>query len=212
MLIEWGVPEDRFHHVPHGLDHGPFASLGREPRRDGPLRIGFLGTYAPHKGLDVLVRAVAGLPAGMIELLAHGPPGQPADFADRCRELAGEASVSIEGPLPRTDVPRFLAEIDLLCMPSVWNECQPLIILESFLAGTPCLVSNLGGMAELVEEGRGGGRAVAGDVEDWRGILRALVEEEGKLEAWRQSIPRVPDVEEHAGRLEAIYAELLGGE
>ena len=60
------------------------------------------------------------------------------------------------GELERERVPRLLCELDLLVVPSIWFENAPLVIHEALATGTPLLVSRIGGMAELVDEGRTG--------------------------------------------------------
>ncbi len=49
-----------------------------------------------------------------------------------------------------------LASYDATVVPSQWLETGPLIVLESFAAGTPVIGSNLGGVAELVSHDRDG--------------------------------------------------------
>ena len=52
--------------------------------------------------------------------------------------------------------PAFLSRIDVLAVPSQWLETGPLVVLEAFAAGTPVIGSDLGGIRELVSDGRDG--------------------------------------------------------
>ncbi|MCA9319273.1 MAG: glycosyltransferase, partial [Planctomycetes bacterium] len=176
----WGLSDtDRFRHLPQGLSREGFSPRTTRPgSQDGPLRVGFLGTYAPHKGPQILVEATRHLAPGTITLRMHGPVGGDPAFRARLEDSRPrDGSIELGPRLDRAQVAAFLAEIDVLAMPSLWYECQPLGILESFFVGTPVLVSDLGGMAELVEDGKGGRRAKPGDAEAW---ARALI-------AWRGS-------------------------
>ena len=209
-VVRDSSPALRRLHIPHGMDPGAFSAASGG-RTAGPLRVGFLGTVAPHKGPRVLIEAAARLPEESLRLVLHGPDASPRSYADGCRARAASLPhVSMRGPLPRGKVPEFLGTLDVLCMPSLWFECQPLSLLEARLAGVPVLVSDLGGMAELVEEGKGGGRVRVGDVEAWAGRLAELSNDRERLRAWRASIPPVPTLTEHVGTLAALYAELVG--
>lgn len=205
-VVGWGVPEESIVRIPQGLDPTPFATVKRTPAADGRVRLGFIGTIAPHKGVDVLVRAALEVDPQRVTLDVWGPDRQHAEYGAECRALAGEAPhIRFHGPLSRQDVPSAHERIDVLCVPSLWNECCPLTIQEAFMSGMPAVVSDLGGMSELVEEGIGGLRAVPGDVHDWRRVLARLAEEPGLLEALRASVPRVPTLDEHIGELMTVY-------
>ena len=48
------------------------------------------------------------------------------------------------------------AQIDVLVVPSLWLENSPLVIHEAFMAGIPVVGARIGGIADLVEDGRSG--------------------------------------------------------
>jgi len=207
-LVRWGVEEARIRHVPQGLDEAPFRDRPRpSPRTDGPLRLGFLGTLAPHKGAHVLLEAVEGLPADSYELHIYGPSGSDRAYMEQLRaHIARLPAVHLHEPVPRAELAKTFAALDLVCVPSLWFECCPLVIQEAFLCGTPCLVSDLGGMAELVRPGVGGLRARPGDPGDWRRVLAGLLGDRAGLAQLRASLPAVPSFEQHVEALESLYA------
>ena len=105
-------------------------------------------------------------------------------------------------------MPRAHAAIDLLVVPSVWFENSPLVIHEALAAGTPLLVSDLGGMAELVEEGRGGWRFRTGDAQELADRLAALLADRSPLDTILASRPTIPTFAQHAREVEALYEVL----
>jgi len=50
----------------------------------------------------------------------------------------------------------FLPEIDVLVVPSVWDEPLPTVVVEAFTHGVPVIGSRRGGIPELIEDGRTG--------------------------------------------------------
>lgn len=208
-FVAWGLPPERIRRVPQGLDPTPFAAVRHRPAEDGRIRLGFLGTIAPHKGVADLVAAVRRLPGDRVRLTVHGPGDQFPDYLADCRRAAaGAEHIAILGPLSRAEVPRAYDDLDVLCVPSRWDECCPLTIQEAFLAGTPCVVSGRGGMAELVDDGVDGLHARSGDVDDWERVLRRLLDEPALLPRLRAGIRPVRTADQHVQDLLALYRDL----
>ena len=167
-FVAWGVPRERIEHAPNGLELGAYAGFRREAATDGRLRVAFLGTLAPHKGPHVLLDAWAALDATLRArgvLTLYGPGRHFPAYVAELERRAREVGATLAGPLARADVPRAFAAIDLLVVPSTWYENMPLTLLEARVTRTPVLASDLGGMRELVEEGRHGWRFPSGDAQ-----------------------------------------------
>jgi glycosyltransferase involved in cell wall biosynthesis len=204
-VVAQGYPAERIRVVPQGLDPVDFAAVRREPSR-GRLRLGFVGTLAPHKGVHVLVDAVRRLPPERIELRLWGPSSSHRDYAAQVRESArGHGHIHFLPALAKQDVPQAYRRIDVSCVPSLWNECCPLTILESLQARVPCVVSGRGGMAELIEDGVNGLHARPGDAADWERVLRRLIDEPQLLERLERGIRPVRTMQEHAAQIFSLY-------
>lgn len=206
-LIRWGLPEDRVEHLGTGLAEGdiPLRS-GRSER----VRVRFLGSLIPSKGAHVLVEAWGAMSAearARAELTLFGPLGHDAQYTSELERCAEAAGVNLGGVLSREEVALELAQSDLVCLPSLWFENLPLVVLEARAAGVPLLVSDLGGLAEAVREPVGGWRFPAGDVSALTKKLEDLLLNPERLEA--VEIPPAPSAEVHFNRLFAVYAEVL---
>ena len=121
-----------------------------------PLRIGYVGTLVWHKGVHVLIDAVRGLPSGR---LRAEDLRQSRVFPDYYRDLRARAAglpVRFMGAFDRERVADVYAQIDVLVVPSLWLENSPLVIHEAFMAGVPVVGARIGGIADLVEDGRTG--------------------------------------------------------
>ncbi|GAJ18088.1 unnamed protein product, partial [marine sediment metagenome] len=66
--------------------------------------------------------------------------------------------------------------MDVLVYPSIWYENQPIAILEALLAKIPIVASNLGGMAEIVQDGVTGLLFEAGNTEDLSQKMVSLID------------------------------------
>jgi glycosyltransferase involved in cell wall biosynthesis len=187
-LARHGVAPDRIRLVPYGLDLGRLAGLRERPA--GPVVFGFFGTIAPHKGVHLLLEALAGAPGLPVRVVLRGRLDDFPDYAARiAAAAASDGRVSLGGPFAPGELGAALSEVDALVVPSLWHENTPFVALEAMAAGRPVLASDRGGLAEIVGEGRGGALVPAGDA---AALARALAHwsDPRALERARQGLPR----------------------
>lgn len=117
---------------------------------EGTLRFGFIGTLAPAKGIELLLEAYASLTPGRHSLCVAGR-GEPE--YERHLQARASADIVFMGNVAAAD---FFPAIDVLVVPSLWHEPLGMVIVEAFMHGVPVLASRVGGIPELVEDGRNG--------------------------------------------------------
>jgi glycosyltransferase involved in cell wall biosynthesis len=114
----------------------------------------FAGGGVHNKGADVVTRAIPGLLAAIPDLqFVIAGPGEPEYFQEWARYAP---AVRVVGKIPFNEMRSLFAAADLTLMASVWPENAPMTILENYQVGTPVLASAVGGIPELVEEGKTG--------------------------------------------------------
>ena len=172
-----GVPAERIHVVENGVDTDALRDLP-PPATDGPLRIGYLGTLIPSKGLDTLVAAQQALPKGTTTLTIHGnhvPYHGDEGFLDRVfKDLPPDADITYHGPYQTSDLPRLLADIDVLVAPALWHEAFGLTVREALAAGRPVVVNRVGGLQDAVTDGVEGRIVEPGDIPQLTAVLAKL--------------------------------------
>lgn len=136
-----------------------------------PLRLGFMGRLDPSKGLENLIDAVRRLPEGAA-LLSIAGTGKP-DYTEALHVRAlGAPAISFVG---HAAPPAFFPSIDLLVIPSVWEDPFPRVFHEALAYGVPSLATPLGGLSEVVEHGRNGFLVAGTDAEALFTSLSTLV-------------------------------------
>jgi GT2 family glycosyltransferase/glycosyltransferase involved in cell wall biosynthesis len=196
-FVQFGVAADRITVAGYGFNHTLFPRVERVPSTR--LRIGFLGSLMVSKGPHVLLEAVARLPPGAVSVDLFGAyTAYHGD--DRYRRplesLLKQDGVRAHGTIGHDQVGQALASVDILVVPSIWPENSPLVIQEAFLAGVPVVASRIGGIPEVVDDGRDGLLFRAGDAEDLARVLTRLLREPELLETLRAGIPRVRTIED----------------
>ncbi|MGV9646321.1 glycogen synthase [Streptomyces sp. NPDC004822] len=186
---------DRVHVVHNGID----TTLYRpDPRTDVLARFGidadrpyvlFVGRITRQKGVPHLLRAVRHIdPAAQVVLCAGAPdtPEIDREFRDLYEELSRvRAGVHwIPQMLPRPEVIQLLTHAAVFVCPSVY-EPLGIVNLEAMACGTPVVASRVGGIPEVVEDGRTG-LLVPLDDDFEAGLARALDTLVGDREAARR--------------------------
>jgi glycosyltransferase involved in cell wall biosynthesis len=207
-----GLPAGRTVRVlPYGVETGFLAAAAASrsvPHAGSALRCGVVGSLLPHKGVHAAVAAFADIAPHEATLDVWGDPQADPAYAERLRALAGPA-VRFHGRFAEEEKGAVLAGLDLLLVPSLGLESFGLVAREAIAAGTPVLASDRGALRELFDEGVAGALVPADDSVALAGWIRRLVAEPERLAAWRQAAPRIKSMDDHAGEIEAIYAEVL---
>jgi len=202
------IAADRILYSDNGIPTAAFQGLRRTPSET--LRFGFVGTIAEWKGVHLIVEAFDGLPEEGVDCQIWGVLEYFPDYVDRLRREAKHPGIRFCGRFENDKIGQILAGIDVLIVPSLWFENSPLTIHEAFLAGTPVVTADQGGMAEYVEPGKNGLHFRMHDAADLRKQLRRLIEEPG-LRASLTEFPELKEIETDAALTEERYRALLAG-
>jgi glycosyltransferase involved in cell wall biosynthesis len=178
---------------------------------EGPLQVLFLGTWVPHKGPQVLARALAALPKqlfddDLIRAKAVGPAPFPAFQQEVLAESQGR--LNSQAAVAPSEVPRLLAAADVVVVPSVWAENAPLVALEARAEGRPVIASDIGGLPELIEDGSDGLLFPAGDEQALASILAELASNRDTARALAASVRPPRGLEDFACAVQSAYLEL----
>jgi glycosyltransferase involved in cell wall biosynthesis len=136
--------------------------------------------------------------------------GEAAErYLEEARErVKGDARVRFRRPLDQRDVIPTLSRYDATLVPSQWLETGPLVVLESFGAGTPVIGSQLGGIEELVRSGWDGILVKHDDVSAWVDLLSRLVRSPSVLDELRANVAPPRTMDDVAIDMAALYESL----
>ncbi len=220
-LIERGVQPDRIHLVPNAVDVvgvAAAAEAGREAvRREwevgGDFVLLALGRLSPEKGQDVLLEAFAGwAPPGeaRVKLVLVGDGATREALTRQAEKLGLSERVHFAGW--RADPHACLGAADGIVMPSR-TEGLPLAALEAMAASRPVVATRVGGLPEVLDEGRAGWLAEPEDVAGLREALTAMCadadERVRRVATARERVATLYGAERQARALEAVYRRVL---
>ena len=224
MSGDLGVaPSENFAVIPLGLDLQPFADVdrGRARRRlrgqvgvddDGPV-IGIVGRMVPVKNHELLFDAVELLHERM-DPKPHVVVVGSGEREGFLRRYAAEKGLDrwVHWLGWREDLPEVFPAFDVTALTS-FDEGTPVSLMESLVSGTPVVSRAVGGVPEILEDGRLGHLVwsdSAGDFADaLASVLKAPPEPEMVVEA-RETVLGRYSVERLARDMDQLYVEVLG--
>lgn len=156
LVEEVGLPARRIMVPPGG--YGGVPDLPHPGREKIRRRLGLsasdkaivcLASLTRHKGHATLLEAMARIPGVLLLLGGEGPEREAIEARIARPDLAGR--VRLLGFVE--DAPALLAACDVATLASYPREGLPLSIMETHRAGRPSVVTNVGGMPEIVVDG-----------------------------------------------------------
>ena len=168
--------------VYHGLEGVAGEDVAARGVGRQSLCIGYAGRLVTEKGLGVLLEAARKLKEQgyefRLKMIGDGP--ERGRLEERTRELWLEGRVEFTGFLGGEALEKALAVVEVMVMPTLMEETAGLVVIEQMRKGKAVVVSDIGGMSEVV--GEAGLKFPAGDAQGLAGCLRRVLEEPGLAE------------------------------
>ena len=185
-------------YVPVFVDAGAFQKDGLERSKirkelgigSNEVAIGYAGSFWHVEGVPFLVKAFKSLSQRYqnIKLVLVG--GKNAANSDNIPQLMNELSlkerVILIPPQPYEVMPKYLSAFDIACSPKIDCEenraANPIKIYEYMSMGLPIIVSAVGEISNIIEDGYDGFLANAGDENDWKRKLEHVIQNLNSLQ------------------------------
>jgi glycosyltransferase involved in cell wall biosynthesis len=145
----YGIPSERQAVIPNGINETVFTYSPPPAAPEGPWRLLYVGQLVGWKGVDTLLRALAGVTgnhAAELDLVYQVDTEEPA-----LRRLADELGldrVRFLGARSPTELSKLFAAAHLLVLPSLRGEALPSVISEAMFVGRPVVATDVAGVRE----------------------------------------------------------------
>ena len=205
----------RLHHVRRPV-RGRSGAVRPARGPDDRVVVTYAGRIAPEKGLAVVLEAIGATAAVRPVDVRIAGVVEHHDYWAACQAMAVAArrngtTVSWLGHLDYRQVDELFAESDIVVVPSLWPEPLGAVAAEAMTAGAAVVVSDVGGLRELVTDGHDGIVAPPGEPAGWRDALDDLVADDRRRAVIGHRARRAMDgrtVDQHITELEHIVATL----
>ncbi len=180
LLIEQGVSPRLITQSAFGIDIPSSDAVAPRSISRSPLRVGFIGTLAPHKGCHVLINGFNALPGERAVLKIYGSMEDRTEYSSELKRLAdNNAAIEFCGTFHNSRIGEVLADLDVLVVPSLWYENTPLVVYSAQAAHCPVLASDLPGISSVIRDEVNGLLFDAGNTKELTRQLSRLIDERG---------------------------------
>lgn len=209
LFIENGIDRDLIQVCHFGIDLEELVKhTTKTPSRN--FRIGYIGTFYNHKGVDLLINAFNNLSpqsAQLGTLKLYGNQNQFPDYFIELQKLAqGNANIQFCGTFPNSDYGKIMQDLDILVVPSRWYENTPLVMQSALATRTPLIVTDLGGMSELVKHEHNG---LLFKLNDWHDLRDQLERVIGNRQFYEHLVSNIADERSVAAMVDDIKSVYL---
>jgi glycosyltransferase involved in cell wall biosynthesis len=219
-MMGLGIPAGHISLSAYGMDTTWLADgppNRRERRLGEPLVVGFIGSLIWYKGLSLLAEAVAAMPAGTVTLQVHGDHTGGSDpvVAEIVQSEVAQARrigadrIHFHGRFSHDELGKIHGGLDVLVVPSLWQEAYGLTVREAQLAGTPVVGSDIAGIAEGIDHDVNGLLFETGNASALRGALQRLVDDVSLGPRLAAAAPPIKTDDEEAREAEWRYRQII---
>ncbi|PXV63074.1 glycosyltransferase involved in cell wall biosynthesis [Halanaerobium congolense] len=210
------------HITPFGIDLEKF-SPDKYKKNLNMMNIGIVKKLAPKYGIEYLIRSFAILvneknildkTNKKIKLTIVGKGEQRSYLEELAKELEIAELTDFVGVIPYNEVPDYLNTFDIFCAPSTLDsESFGVAIIEASACELPVVVSDVGGLPEVVDNGETGYVVPSKDPEALADKLYELIFDQDKRKLMgkkgREKVEQLYDWGKNVDKMEEIYQEMI---
>jgi len=151
----FGAPKEKTRVVPNGVDADGLGTLVEKRSEDTPYVVTLIGRVVSIKDIKTFIRAMRILADRIdgVEGWIVGPEDEDPEYAKECHQMVEALKLSsCVKFLGFQNIREILPKTGLLTLTSI-SEGMPLVILEGFAAGVPCVATDVGSCRDLIEGG-----------------------------------------------------------
>jgi glycosyltransferase involved in cell wall biosynthesis len=205
-----GIPAERIHINPHFFIPRQDLFI-QDPGHD----VLFVGRFSKEKGVEQLLDAWKRTDRGEAKLLLAGDGPEKSALENK---IAAEKIGGVEflGFVAKEDQSAMWKRAAFLVVPSIWQDPLPTVVFEAWERGRTLVVSDVGGLADSVEDGLDGLKVPMRDAEAWAAAMGKLLREPARaVEMARAGLVKLQrdfTKEKWLERIGAIYDRILRAE
>jgi len=161
MLEDFKVPYERIRLIPRSVDLEKFKYSPPDKRRQEEFNVGIIGRITPIKGHLHFIKAMAKvsrhIPRLKIWIVGDAPSSKEA-YKEGMEVLVKRLGLwhCTEFLGTQRNVPEILSHLDLVVLATVTHEAFGRVIIEAQASGVPVVATEVGGVVDIIENGKTG--------------------------------------------------------
>jgi len=161
MIEDFATPYERIRLIPRSVDLEKFRYLSPDGKRRKEFNVGIIGRLSPIKGHLHFIKAMAKVarvvPQLKIWIVGDAPESREA-YKEQIQVLVKRLGLwhNTDFLGVQRDIPGILAHLDLLVLATTTHEAFGRVIIEAQAAGVPVVATQVGGVVDIIEDGKTG--------------------------------------------------------
>ena len=209
-FISFGIPREKIRFSRFGLNGELFRNI--QKTESEKIRFAFVGTLLPAKGLHVLIEAFNRIKNTNVGLKIYGEMRDYGGFEyylPYLKSIVRNKDIEFMGGIEHQRIGDVFREIDILVVPSLWQENSPIVIEEALLSGTGVIASRVGGIPELIDDGVNGLLFSPGDVVSLQEKIEEIIKRPDWIRKFANNGVKIKDIKDEAREIELIYSKSI---
>jgi glycosyltransferase involved in cell wall biosynthesis len=193
--------------IGHSIDYS-YVKITEKSELEN-ISFGYIGGIAWHKGLHVLMNAFRKVKSTNVRLFIYGSIRDDQEYANGLVDRAKEDErIQFMGPFDMVNSSEIMNNVSVLVVPSVYYDNFPLVTLMGLAYKTPVIGSNIGGIPEVIQDGKNGFLFEPGRSDELASLIERIAKKPEILQELKKNIVNPRRVEEEALDYENIYRKL----
>ncbi|MDD5026926.1 MAG: lipopolysaccharide heptosyltransferase II [Candidatus Omnitrophica bacterium] len=161
MIEDFTVPHERIRFIPRSVDLEKFKYLSPDKKRGREFNVGIIGRITPLKGhlyfIKAMAKAARAIPYLKIWIVGDAPSSRQA-YKEQLEVLVRRLGLGhcTEFLGTQRNIPELLLNLDLVVLATTTHEAFGRVIVEAQAAGVPVVATEVGGVVDIIENGRTG--------------------------------------------------------
>lgn len=168
----------------NGINIDRFKKIHNKKRDKDKIRFTFIGFLGAHKGILVLLDAVNRIKKKKFIINIIGDGHDKSVYEDYIGTNKLKEKVFLLGKIENKEIDNIFESTDILILPSIWPENQPVTITEAMASKIPVIASNIGGIPELVEDNKEGVLFAVGNSKELADKMEWFIHHPEKIEEY----------------------------
>jgi lipopolysaccharide heptosyltransferase II len=218
MMVDFKVPSERIRCIARSVDLSKFKISKEKKQGRSPYTIAIVGRITPLKGHRYFIKALAEvvrtLPKIRIWIIGDAP-AQKTSYREELEVLVQRSGLKdhVEFFGNRRDIAELLSQTDVLVLSTITQEAFGRVILEAQAMGVPVVATHVGGVVDIIDDGKTGLLVMPKDTEAMAKAVIQLLKDKAlanRLTAEAKlKLQEKFTLEQMASRTIEVYAELL---
>lgn len=216
MQEELGINNRKIIYLDYGFDLQRFNNRKRAEEKD--LLFGFIGTHTVPKGIHHLLKAFDMLEGDIrLRIWGRDRPGITSYLKEIHHDMLhnGERVEWLNEYSNENIVSQVFNNVDIIVVPSIWDENSPLVIHEALQCRIPVITADHGGMAEYIQHLKNGLLFDFRDIDDLARKMQLLIDKPylikdlGDAGYLQSDEGNIIGIEEHVNEINKIYTQVM---